>query len=201
MTGHNETDIISHYDSLIDEGNDPVHDPEPLRVYMDKWDGEQFIGDLGLTGSESVLEIGVGTGRLAVRIVPKCGQFTGIDISPKTIDRARENLAAYKNVSLICGDFTSHKFDFRFDIIYSSLTFMHIRDKQAAISKAAKLLNSGGRFVLSIDKAKEKFIDTGTRKLAVYPDDPEEIRDCLENAGLVIVKQYETEFGFVFAAK
>ena len=38
-------------------------------------------------------------------------------------------------------------------------------------------------------------------KLAVYPDDPEEIRDCLENAGLVIVKQYETEFGFVFAAK
>ena len=201
MTGHNETDIISHYDSLIDEGNDPVHDPEPLKVYMDKWDGEQFIGDLGLTGSESVLEIGVGTGRLAVRIVPKCGQFTGIDISPKTIDRARENLAAYKNVSLICGDFTSHKFDCRFDIIYSSLTFMHIRDKQAAISKAAKLLNSGGRFVLSIDKAKEKFIDTGTRKLAVYPDDPEEIRDCLENAGLVIVKQYETEFGFVFAAK
>lgn len=33
-------DIITHYDILIDENYDPVHDPEPLKAYMDKWDGQ-----------------------------------------------------------------------------------------------------------------------------------------------------------------
>jgi len=32
-------DVITHYNLLIDEGNDPLNDPAPLRVYMDKWDG------------------------------------------------------------------------------------------------------------------------------------------------------------------
>ena len=32
---------------LIDENNDSVHDPKPLRDYMDKWDGQAFI-DTGM---------------------------------------------------------------------------------------------------------------------------------------------------------
>ena len=35
--------LIDHYDSLIDENNDPVHDPAPLKDYMNKWDGDRFI--------------------------------------------------------------------------------------------------------------------------------------------------------------
>ncbi len=37
------TDVISYYDTLIDQNNDPVHDPEPLKAYMDKWDGQVFV--------------------------------------------------------------------------------------------------------------------------------------------------------------
>ena len=99
---------IEHYDSLIDENTDPVHDPAPLKKYMDKWDGDRFIEDLQLSEDKFVLEIGVGTGRLAIRVVPNCGRFVGIDISPKTIERARENLAEYKTVELICDDFMTH---------------------------------------------------------------------------------------------
>ena len=32
----NKDDVIIHYDTLIDLNNDPVHDPEPLKEYMDK---------------------------------------------------------------------------------------------------------------------------------------------------------------------
>ena len=67
--------VIKHYDLLIDENNDPVHDPKPLRDYMDKWDGQVFIDSLKLDKSKSVLEIGVGTGRLAVRVALKCREF------------------------------------------------------------------------------------------------------------------------------
>ena len=62
--------VIHHYDSLIDENNDPVQDPKPLRDYMDKWDGKVFIDKMELNNEKSVLEIGVGTGRLPVRVAP-----------------------------------------------------------------------------------------------------------------------------------
>ncbi|MBR4942305.1 MAG: class I SAM-dependent methyltransferase [Clostridia bacterium] len=189
-----------HYDLLIDEDNDPVHDPKPLRDYMDKWDGPGFIEQMQLNCSKSVLEIGVGTGRLAVRVAPLCGDFWGIDLSPKTVERAKVNLGEFGNVNLICGDFMSFEFDRSFDVVYSSLTFMHIAEKQKAVNKAAELLKCGGRFVLSIDRNPSEFIDMGTRKVTICPDDPDKICDCIENAGLSLEKKYDTEFAVVFAA-
>ena len=192
--------VIEHYDKLIDENNDPVYDPEPLKEYMNKWDGPVFIEQMQLNSSKSVLEIGVGTGRLAVRVAPLCGEFYGVDISSKTIERAKENLTEFENVGLICGDFLSYEFGRAFDVVYSSLTFMHIEDKQKAVNKIAGLLNDAGRFVLSIDKNPSEFIDTGTRKISIFPDTPEEIKTYIANSGLLLIEHYETEFAHIFIA-
>jgi methylase of polypeptide subunit release factors len=70
-----------------------------------------------------VLEIGIGTGRLAVEVAPKCRMFHGIDISPKTVARSKENLRENSNVSVLHGDFMRYPFDRTYDVIYSSLTF------------------------------------------------------------------------------
>ena len=85
-------DVITHYDLLVDENNDPFRDPPPLQEYMSKWDGEPFLESLELSDSKNVLEIGIGTGRIAVNVAPSCLKMTGIDISPKTIERAKDNL-------------------------------------------------------------------------------------------------------------
>jgi len=193
-------DVIRHYDALIAENNDPVHDPALLRDYMNKWDGAAFIEALQLTPDKTVLEIGVGTGRLAMRVCGHCKHFTGIDISPKTIERARKNLRGFDNADLVCGDFLAYDCADGFDRIYSSLTFMHIADKRAAIEKVAELLNPNGRFVLSIDKNPTDVLDFGTRKIALYPDSPEEIAALLTESGLRIERQLETEFAVIFAA-
>ena len=100
-----QVSVAEHYDLLIDEGDDPVKDPPALRAYMERWDGAPFIEALCPDRADEILEIGVGTGRLAARVAPLCGGFTGIDVSPKTIARAAENLAGLQNVTLICGDF------------------------------------------------------------------------------------------------
>lgn len=192
--------VSKHYDLLIEENNDPVRDPEPLREYMDKWDGRQFIDSLQLTKEKSVLEIGVGTGRLAVRTAPECREFFGIDISPKTVKRAKENLKKQTNVTLVCGDFMSYEFGRKFDVIYSSLTFMHIKDKQAAINKVKTLLNIGGRFVLSIDKSQSDTIDYGTRKIKIHPDRKEDIAEYINQSGMSLIKVFETEFADIFVA-
>ena len=195
------SDVIQHYDLLIEENNDPVHDPKPLKDYMDKWDGQAFIDKMDLDKDKSVLEIGVGTGRLAVKTVILCKDYCGIDISPKTINKAKENLANHKNVKLICDDFLSHHFNNLYDVVYSSLTFMHIQEKQNAINKAACLLKHGGKFVLSIDKSQEDFIDMGTRKITIFPDSPTEIKDCILNADLDLVECFDTELAHIFVAK
>ena len=69
-----------------------------------------------------------------------------------------------------------------FDVVYSSLT-------------------DAGRFVLSIDKNPSEFIDTGIRKVKIYPDTAEIIIECIENAGLSLMKQFDTEFAIIFVAK
>lgn len=201
MQTANRSAIIHHYDLLIDENNDPVHDPEPLREYMNKWDGDSFIERMELNAEKSVLEIGVGTGRLAIRVAPLCGSFCGIDLSPKTIERGQENLASFNNVNLICGDFLSYDFAEKFDVIYSSLTFMHIADKQNALYKIATLLNTGGRLVLSIDKNPSDYIDIGINRITIYPDAPDAMADHIKSAGLSLIEQYETEFGVVFVVE
>ena len=114
-------DVIEHYNKLIDENNDPTRDPKPLRDYMDKWDGEKFIESMRLDKSKSALEIGIGTGRLAIKVAPNCKSLCGIDISEKTIGRAAENLSTYRNIKLICGDFMSCEFESQFDVIYSRI--------------------------------------------------------------------------------
>ncbi len=70
--------------------NDPVHDSMPLQDYMDKWAGKSFIDKMELDKDKLVLEIDVGTGRLAVCVASLCDKFYGVDISPKTIERSKK---------------------------------------------------------------------------------------------------------------
>ncbi|MBQ8848959.1 MAG: class I SAM-dependent methyltransferase [Clostridia bacterium] len=193
-----KTDLIEYYDMLIEENNDPFRDPQPLRDYMDKWDGKVFLDSMCLSRNESVLEIGVGTGRIAAKVLPECKLFVGIDISQKTINRANENLVEFSNAHLICADFLKYNFDTTFDVIYSSLTLMHFENKQEFINKVASLMNSNGKFILSIDKNQDSYIDIGTRKLLIYPDTPDNITLCIMDAKLKIVKRYETQFAHIF---
>jgi len=186
--------VREHYDLLIEEGNDPVLDPPELAAYMDGWDGEALFEQLRLTDACRVLEIGVGTGRLALRALQRgCAELVGIDLSEKTIQTAHEHLSAFEHVRLMAGEFPKDAPDGPFDRIYSSLTFLHIRDKAAAIKKAADLLAPGGRLVLSLDKARGELLDMGDRCVKVYPDDPQQISALLRASGLYVHPAHDIE--------
>lgn len=194
-------DVKQHYDLLIDENNDPFRDCAEMKKYMDKWDGETLISLLCLDKSKNVLEIGVGTGRLAARTAPLCHSLTGIDISRKTVGRAKENLAELENITLVCGDFLTYDFENRFDVIYSSLTMMHFEDKKGVMLKVSSILKQGGTLCVSIDKSQSEYIDMGTRRLRIYPDTPENIIKLAKTAGLWHTNTFETEFAFIIVCK
>jgi len=95
----------------------------------------------------------------------------------------------------------SFEFEEQFDVIYSSLTFMHIRDKLSCIQKIASLLTDNGLFVLSIDKNQNEYIDMGDRKIKIYPDNPEDIRSCLSISKLKIIDEFNTDYAYVTVCK
>ena len=190
-------DVKNHYDLLVEENNDPFLDPPILQKYMESWDGQAFLNLLELDQSKTVLEIGVGTGRLAVKAAKYCRHLTGIDISEKTIIRASENLQHCLNISLICGDFIDYQFIETFDVIYSSLTMMHFKDKRLVIGKVFTLLNNNGLFCLSIDKNQSEWLDMGNRKIQVYPDTPEKTLTLAEQVGLKTKKIVEIENAYL----
>ena len=193
--------VINHYDLLIEENNDPFNDPPALQEYMNQWDGALFLKSLNLTASKSVLEIGVGTGRIAVKVAPHCKRLVGVDISPKTIERAKENLKDYSNISFVCADFNTHPFNETFDIIYSSLTMMHFENKQQVISKVDTLLDKGGVFCLSIDKNQSDYIDMGTRKIKIYLDTLDNIKSLLDVSSMTVTNIYETDNAYIIVSK
>ena len=190
-------DAKTHYDLLIEENNDPFRDPPALQKYMESWDGRAFLDLMELDESKAVLEIGVGTGRLAVKTAGFCRHLTGIDISPKTIARAKENLRDCQNISLVCGDFLDYPFAETFDVIYSSLTMMHFEDKRRVMGKINSLLSSKGLLCLSIDKNQSEWIDMGSRRIRVFPDTPESITAFAGQAGLKTKKINEIENAYL----
>lgn len=193
-------DVINHYDLLIDENNDPFRDSPVLQKYMDQWDGELFLSAMELNKNKKALEIGVGTGRIAVKVAPLCKHLTGIDISPKTIERAKENLKEYSNISFVCDDFVSYNFAEIFDVIYSSLTMMHLENKKQAIEKVGALLKDGGIFCLSIDKSQDEYIDMGTRKIKVYPDKLDNMISLIESANMNVTGVFETDTAYIIVS-
>ena len=194
-------DVITHYDLLVDENNDPLRDPPVLQEYMSRWDGELFLESLELSNNKNVLEIGMGTGRITARVAPYCMRLTGIDISPKTIKRAKENLKDYSNICFVCGDFNEYDFNETFDVIYTSLTMMHFKDKNQVVSKVVTLLNKGGIFCLSIDKNQSEYIDMGIRKLKIYPDTPDNIISLIKASSMNLANVFETDNAYIIVSK
>lgn len=188
--------IAFHYDELVKEGNDPFRDPPEMQEYMAEWDGEDFFSMLNLSGRENVLEIGCGTGRLAENVLPVCRAYTGLDVSSRTLARARINLAAVPGTpdrNFICGAFPYCLIPGKFDVIYSSLTFLHIEDKTAAMASLASHLEPGGRIVLSLDKTRTEDIEYIDRLVPVFPDNPVRLKKASAGTALKFAKRIEKE--------
>ncbi len=101
----------------------------------------------GATGQ--VLEVAIGTGR-NLSFYPLDAQLTGVDLSPRMLDRARTRAETLAHpVDLQQGDAQRLSFpDASFDAVVATLTMCSIPDDQAAVAEMARVLRPGGRLVL-----------------------------------------------------
>lgn len=190
-TGRPELSVYEHYEVLAAafadpaQGRivDPFHDPPGVAAWLSQADGPEFWQAVGPVTGESVLEVGIGTGRVAHKMLQHgCAHLTGLDVSPKTLALARENLANDLRIELLQCDVGQFVRPAAYDLAYSVWTFFHIGDKPGALRNMLASLQPGGRLVLSLERT-EEWLDFGTHLVRQYPVPPEQYVQWLREAG------------------
>ena len=127
--------------------------PELAATYEDLSDsqfehGKALISDLDVGAGDRVLDIGMGTGRLAAHvaaIVGPSGLVTGIDPLPLRVDIARAKAIAHFEGRVGQAEDLSQFADATFDVVYLNSVFHWIADKPGALAEIKRVLKPGGR--------------------------------------------------------
>jgi ubiquinone/menaquinone biosynthesis C-methylase UbiE len=123
---------------------------------------ERILGFADLRHGEAVLDVGCGTGTLAIaasRHVGLAGEVTGIDASPSMIARAHRK-AAKARVGAAFQVAVAEELPFpdrRFDVVLSTLMLHHLPRavRQRCAGEIRRVLKVGGR-VLAVDFGRAK---------------------------------------------
>ncbi|MBU1341132.1 MAG: methyltransferase domain-containing protein [Proteobacteria bacterium] len=114
----------------------------------------ELIGKLALTGTESVLDIGCGDGKITARIAESLpdGHISGIDSSKEMIELAKKTFPEkyYPNLSFVMMDARSISFSNRFDMIFSTAALHWITDHKPVLKKIKNCIKPGGHILLQM---------------------------------------------------
>ncbi|HEV3464851.1 MAG TPA: class I SAM-dependent methyltransferase [Actinomycetota bacterium] len=114
-----------------------------------------FLADLvrELAGDGAALELGVGTGRIAIPLARRDIRVHGIDLSPDMVAELRTRPGA-ESVGVTIGDFATTRVDGRFTLVYllrNTIMNLTSQDQQVAcFQNAAAHLEPGGCFVIEV---------------------------------------------------
>lgn len=115
-------------------------DPAPVVEYL-----------ATLAGPGPVLEVGVGTGRVAIPLAERGLEVHGIDVSTRMIERLRAKDSASR-VKAYAADFLTFRSERRFTLVYLAFNTLFAFASQEAqlrvFANARSLLDSGGLLVL-----------------------------------------------------
>ena len=149
-------DVMSRLARLTNLGA-PIYD----LIFRTFWMGREkdfrqgVIELMNLSGGESVLDIGCGTGTLTSMIAQRMtgrGSVFGIDLSPRMVEvakeRAREqgNQVEYK----VCSSLTLPFDNQTFDVVVTSLVYHQMMSRQERVrtlGEIRRVLKPGGRYI------------------------------------------------------
>jgi len=115
---------------------------------------EELIARLALKGSESVLDIGCGDGKVSALMARavRNGHVVGIDSSESMIGLAGEQFppTSHPNLSFRLMDAMEIRFSEKFDVAFSNATLHWVNDQTAVLRGVRSCLKPGGRILFQM---------------------------------------------------
>ena len=128
-----------------DEGASDMFTPEVVDPAVDLLEG--------LAGGGAALELGIGTGRIALPLARRGVQVHGIDLSADMVAKLREKPGG-ADIPVAIGDFATTRVEGTFSLVYvvwNSIMNLRTQDAQAAcVTNAASHLAPHGSFVVEV---------------------------------------------------
>jgi len=153
--------IAARYDAAAN-----IFDPAVLDPAVD------FLADLA--GDGAALELGIGTGRIALPLSQRGIAVHGIDLSPAMVERLRAKVGA-DDIDVTIGDFATTRVDGTFTLaylVYNTITNLTTQDEQVeCFRNVAAHLEPGGCFVIEVGVPDLRRLPPGetVRAFAVSP--------------------------------
>lgn len=135
---HLEPDYVAAYD--VKAGINPEDEIAALR-------------ELGLSASSTFVDLGAGTGLVALAAAQICGHVIAVDVSPAMLETIQERVAAIglSNVECVQAGFLSYEHRGEpADVVYSRNALHHLPDfwKGIGLRRVAAVMKAGGTFYL-----------------------------------------------------
>ena len=133
----------------------PLYDPLVALTTRERDFKRELVQEMDLRPGESILDVGCGTGTLAVMLARSqpAARVIGIDGDPEVLARAQDKVVASGlTVELREGLADNLSFDDRsFDKVVSTLVFHHLAPatKRRALAEILRVLKPGGSFFLA----------------------------------------------------
>ncbi|HEX5078669.1 MAG TPA: class I SAM-dependent methyltransferase [Geminicoccaceae bacterium] len=128
---------------------------------LQKWIADKHLARLDLAGSERVLDIGCGEGKISAEIAQRLanGSVLGVDRSTRMISFARSHFprSACPNLAFEIADATTLPYRAAFDLVVSFNALHWVRDQDAALRGVRAALKENGRTFL-------QFVPQGERR-------------------------------------
>ena len=122
---------------------------------------EEVVRTLKIEGSESILDVGCGDGKLLINLrigAGHKGPLVGLDISEGIVNEAAKNAdSSNANIFFRKADVQSLPFpDEHFDVVTACHMIYHVQDVDKALKEMTRVLKPKGQFVLSANSVKSK---------------------------------------------
>lgn len=144
-------DLARRFDLLADGYDTAVHD-----VWLRRVRGKA-IEMAHPQPEDLVLDLGTGTGAVAVQLAPEVKEVLALDVSPKMLEKAAQKVAAarLRNVALMHGSILqvrekAERWAGKVTLVVATYVFRYLDDdeKGRAIELIADLLAPGGRLLI-----------------------------------------------------
>ena len=151
-----------------------------------------LLEELRLTGDEIVLDVGTGTGKVALRVLPYCRKVMGVDLSMEMLAIARAHLEPHSEAKMGLQQASIDRLPFGdgcFDVVVGRMIFHHLNGNlREGVSECFRVLRKGGRIVIGEGvppnyRLKEDFIKIFAWKETRHTFLEQDIMNLLADAG------------------